>query len=230
MGIGRRLRNIARARRAQPEPDPLTRLQETQDAQLQQLDQARRAVADVAAQRRRVEVLMDQGAAERAEAQRRAQGAVAAGRDEEARAHLHRAVTAEARLADLATQRDALDRQVRTLTAKLAGLEERVHAAGVRYMQLRAEHGAARAALGAEEALRSSAGLAADAGRSAAQARLEAREMEARARGYAELAWTDPEPDTVRRAYAELEAEAAVEEELARAKARHHLEGPDRRA
>lgn len=223
MGIARRWRRTVRARRPAPEAAPLARLRAAEQEQLRLVDQARRAAADLAAQRRRVEVMLERGAAERADAHRRAEAAIAAGREDEARRHLRHAVGVESRLRPLAEQRRSLDRQVRELSDRLGDLAAHVHAEQVRRQELRAQHDAARAALGMEQALRASTQAASAARDAAEEARRQTREMEARARGYAELTQMATAPDQVHAAFEELERERAVERELRRARERRAL-------
>lgn len=201
-------RRLPRLLRRTPEDDPLARLRAAREEQLRHLDAALRSVADLAAQRRRAELLAQQAAAEQAEAQRAAREAVAAGRDSAARGHLRRALAAESRLRDLEARHDAVGRHLRDLTARLGDLRARVRAEGLREEQLLAHHDAARAVLGAQEALRASSRTAAAAGRAAEEARRQAREAETRALGYAELAGTQ----SAQAAFDDAEVDQAVED------------------
>ncbi|MHB1064454.1 MAG: PspA/IM30 family protein [Georgenia sp.] len=230
MSIRRRLFDVARARRAarQPAPDPVQAFEAAYQEQVTQLEQAHRAVADVAAQRRRVEILADQAAAEEADQNGRASAAVALGRDDDAREFLRRARTAGQRRALLGAQRQQLDEQVRHLERTLGRLARRVEDERLRFQALRADHDAARAAIGIHEAERAAAAQRPGIAGAAREAERQTRELRARAEAYDELSWTDSTSQRAREAFAELESEAQTEAALDRLKERHRIEGSGR--
>lgn len=227
MSLRRRLADAARARRTarQPAPDPAAAFEAAYQEQVTQLDQARRAVADVAAQRRRVEVLAEQAASEETDQNARASAAVGLGRDDDARELLRRAIVAGQRRAALTVQRHQLDEQVRRLEGTLDQLERTVEDSRLRFQSLRADQAAARAAIDVHEAERAAAGQAAGAAGAAREAERQTRELRARAAGYEELSRTDPTSPRVREAFAELERAAEAEAALERLKERRRIEG-----
>jgi len=226
MSIGRRLGRIIRANRSArqlPPADPMQTLDETYANQLDLLDQARRSAADVAANRRRVELLADQAAAEVAALDRAAEQAVAAGNDDGARQALQRSIAVRKRMETLTAQRRQLDDQVRGLEQTLLRLEQRIEDSRLHYQSLKATHSAAQAALGMQEAVNSSGRQAADAREAARQAEQEARTLQARAAAYEELSWSDPDSPQVRQAFEELETRMEAEEGLRQLKDRKGL-------
>lgn len=212
MSIRRRISAIIRSTRTAPGPDPnpLETLDATYQQQLDLLETARRSTADVAANCRRVELLAGQAAAEAAAFDRQAEAAVAAGDDAAARQALRGALAAGRRRDALEERRQVLDGQLRALEQSLGRLEQRIEDARLHYLLLRADHGAARAALGMQEAFRASGqGVAGAAER-------EVRRLQALAAAREELAWSDPDSHQVHEAFEELETRLSAEAELPR--------------
>ncbi|NMR31307.1 PspA/IM30 family protein [Crystallibacter degradans] len=225
MSIGRRLSRIIRAKRsaASQEPEnPISSLDGAHQHQLDLLDQARRSVADVAANRRRVELLAEQAAAEVASLNRSAEQAVQAGNDDGARQALQRSITVGKRLESLTAQRQQLDAQVRGLEQTLMRLEHGIEDSRLRYQSLKADHNAAQAALGMRETLTASGQQAAAANAAAREAEQEARRMQAQAAAYEELSWSDQNSPQVLQAFEELETRMGAEEELRQLKERRN--------
>jgi phage shock protein A len=226
MSLGRRLTRIVRVRRETrgPQPDPMVTLERAQLDQEDRLDQARRAVADLVVQRRRVELLAVQVTDEMAALNRRAEEAVGRGDDAAARELLRRSIVLGERRETLHAQHTGLDAQVRRLEHGVGQIERRVEESRIRYLALRADHDAARAATEVRGALGAAGRQAAETRRAAQEAERTARELQARAAAYDELAWTDPDAPAVREAFEELEHGRAAEEELARLKERRALD------
>jgi phage shock protein A len=226
VAIGRRLTRIVRARRNAPEPvqDPGAALAAAQREQEDRLDHARRAVADLAVQRRRTELLAVHASDEIARLSRQAEDAVAHGDDAGARDLLRRAIVVRERRDALHARRGDLDAQVQRLERSLGQVEERVEEARLRYLSVRADQDAARAALDVRRALGDSGRDAAEAATAAREAERAARELQARAAAYDELAWTDPDAPAVRAAFEELEHGREADDELARLKQRKGID------
>ncbi|GAA1635481.1 PspA/IM30 family protein [Georgenia ruanii] len=224
--VRRRLSRIVRARREAraPAPDPLVVLERAQLEQEERLDQARRAVADLVVQRRRVELLAVRASDEMARLNRGAEEAVARGDDAAARELLRRSIMAGERREQLHAQRARLDAQVGRLEHGLGQVERRLEESQSRYLALRADHDAARAATEVRAALGAAGQQAAETRRAAQEAEQAVRELRARAAAYDELAWTDPDGEAVREAFEELEHGRAADAELARLKQRRALE------
>ncbi|NOJ60094.1 PspA/IM30 family protein [Arthrobacter sp. 260] len=227
MSLGHRISRIVRANRTaakdakQKPTDPIQTVEQAHRQQLDLVDKARRSVADLAANRHRLDLLAGEARAELDHLERQAADAVNAGDDDAARAALRRGLAVTKRLETLSRQRDELDSQVRQLDSNLQRLETRVEDNGIRYQTLKARHGAAQAELGMQDALTGSGQAAAGAEAAARQAELEARRVQAQAAAHDELSWTDPNSRRVEEAFEELEASSAADRELERLKNRH---------
>jgi len=222
VSIRRRLIGIIRSTRTAPAetPDPLVSLDASYQQQLDMLEAARRSTADVAAHRRRVQLVAEQAAAQVESLNRRAEAAVAAGDDDAARDALRGALAAGKRWDALDGQQRALDSQLRGLEQTLGRLEQRIEDARLHYLRLRANYSAAQASLGMQDALRASGQGAADARSAANAAEREVRRLQALATAREELAWSDPNSHQVREAFEELETRLSAEAALSRLRAR----------
>lgn len=217
-----------RAARRQGPANPVQAVEAAQAEQFRRLDQARRSVADLAANRRRVQVLAQQADAERQQWERQAEAAVAMGHDAGAREYLRRSIEAGKRLEGLAAQHRTIDAQVRRLEQDLVRMERQVQDAWVRLQSLQADHGAARAALAMREAAAAAGRQASGAQSAAVDAEREIRRLQARAAAYDEIAGADPDSARVREAFEELETEAAVRSQLEALKERKGIGRPGR--
>lgn len=232
MSISRRFSRIIRANKAaaaQPVQDPIQLAADAQRAQYAALDQARRGAADVAAHRRRLEILAGDASARVRQLDAQAVAAVDRGDDEGARAALRGQLAARKHLQTLTTQLQETDLQARRLASDVARLEERMSENWLRHQALMARHAAAQASVSAQEALRSSAGPVQGGELAARQADRELRRLQAIAEAREELAWSDPSSPRVEQAFEELEAESAARLELERLKeqrARDYRSGP----
>ncbi|MHA7261708.1 PspA/IM30 family protein [Arthrobacter sp. TMN-37] len=231
MSLPRRISRIIRANKAaaQPVEDPLVVAANAQRAQHAALDQARRGAADVAAHRRRLEILTGDAAARVRHLEAQAAAAVARGDDDAAREALRAQLGAAKHLQALGGQLQETDVQARRLAADVARLEERMSDSWLRHQALLAQQAAAEASVRAQEALRSSAGPIGGGEFAAREAEREVRRLQALAAAREELAWSDPSSQRVQEAFEELEADAAARQELARLKeqrARGYRPGP----
>ncbi|WP_309071777.1 PspA/IM30 family protein [Arthrobacter sp.] len=221
MSVRRRISRIISSRRNAQEPvDPIATLGQSQRQQEENLDRARRSVADLAAVRHRVETLTRQAAADLDACNREAERAVANSNDDAARAALRRALEVQKRLDTLTQQRDDVDRQFRSLEADLYRLETSLHENAVRFESLRAQQGATQAALEVQGAVSASAGSSAETARAAREAEQEARRLRHLQAAQEELAWSDPSSPNLERAFEELEARDATEQQLRQLKGR----------
>jgi phage shock protein A len=149
LSIRNRLGRIVRANRTeraakrQGPVDPVQAVEAAHAQQVARLDQARRSVADLAANRRRVEILAQQAYAEVGHWDRQAEAAVAMGHEAGAREYLRRSIEAGKRVEGLTAQHRAIDAQVRRLEQDLVRLDHQVHDSFVQFQALRADHGAA---------------------------------------------------------------------------------------
>ncbi|NJC23474.1 phage shock protein A [Arthrobacter pigmenti] len=230
MSVRRRITRIIAARRNAPEPvDPIAALDSSQRQQEEQLDRARRSVADLAAVRHRVDTLARQAAAELNETNRQAEQAVQNNDDDAARHALKRGIEVRKRLDSLTHQRDDVDRQVRSLEADLYRLETALQENTVRYQSLKAQHGATQAAQTMHGAVSASAGSSIEAARAAREAEEEARRLRHRQAAQEELEWSDPNSAKLDRAFEELESRAEAERELRELKDRARDSRPGQR-
>ncbi|MFD1214004.1 PspA/IM30 family protein, partial [Arthrobacter sp. GCM10027362] len=145
---------------------------------------------------------------------------VAAGDDDAARNFLRGALAAGKRQEALDARQRTLAGQLHDLEQMLRRLEQRIEDARLHYLTLKADHGAARAALGMQEALRAAGEGAADARSAAATAEREIRRLQALAAAREELAWSDPDSHQVREAFEELETRLSAEAALSRLRKR----------
>lgn len=205
----------------------MTALGQSQRQQEENLDRARRSVADLAAVRHRVHSLARQAAADLDACNREAERAVAHHNDDAARAALRRALEVQKRLDALTRQRDDVDRQFRSLEADLYRLETSLQENAVRFESLRAQHGATQAALEVQGAVSASAGGSAETARAAREAEQEARRLRHLQAAQEELAWSDPGSGRLEQAFGELEAHEAAEQELRQLKDRAQGRRPD---
>ncbi|WP_299167305.1 PspA/IM30 family protein [uncultured Arthrobacter sp.] len=221
MSVRRRISRIISSRRNAVEPaDPITALGESQRQQEENLDRARRSVADLAAVRHRVNSLARQAVEDLDACNREAERAVADNNDDAARAALRRAVEVQKRLDTLTRQRDDVGRQFQALEGDLYRLETSLQENAVRYESLRAQHGATQAALEVRGAVSASAGSSAETARAAREAEQEARRLRHLQGAQEELAWSDPSSGKLEEAFGELEAREAAEQELRQLKER----------
>lgn len=221
MSVRRRISRILSSRRNAAEPvDPIAALGQSQREQEENLDRARRSVADLAAVRHRVDSLARQAAADLDACNREAERAVANNNDDAARAALRRALEVQKRLETLTRQRDGVDQQFHTLEADLYRLETSLQENAVRYESLKAQHGATQAALDVQGAVSASAGSSEETARAAREAEQEARRLRHLQAAREELTWSDPSSGKLEQAFGELEAREAAEQELRQLKER----------
>lgn len=215
MSVRRRISRIISSRRnAQESVDPISALGQSQRQQEENLDRARRSVADLAAVRHRVDSLARQAAADLEACNREAERAVVNHNDDAARAALRRALEVQKRLDTLTRQRDDVDRQFHSLEADLYRLETSLQENAVRFESLRAQHGATQAALEVQGAVSASAGSSAETARAAREAEQEARRLRHLQAAQEELAWSDPTSPKLERAFEELESRDTTEQQL----------------
>ncbi|WP_028280372.1 PspA/IM30 family protein [Arthrobacter sp. H5] len=222
MSIGRRIKRIITANRSASaeQKDPGASLDNAHRLQVDQLEQARRSVADLAVVRHRVDHLARQAAAEADQLDREAGDAVANGNDDGARRALRRGIDVRQRLGALTRQHADVDGQVQQLEGKLRRLESTLQDNSIRYQSLKAQQGAAQAELGMQGALDSAGGAAFRAEAAAREAEQEARRAGHRAAAHEELSWSDPNSRRMEEAFEELEANNAADQELEELKKR----------
>ena len=163
------------------------RLDQTYRTQTGLLQQVLRGVADVSTSRKRVDLQITQLAQQAAQLDQQAKDAVAAGRDDDARAVLTRKVTLEATAADLQAQRDDLLAEERKLELSADRIRQDVESFRVRKDTLSARHTAASARAEISSATSGINSTVSEVGQAMEAADRRTREMEARADAVDEL-------------------------------------------
>ena len=163
------------------------RLDQTYRTQTGLLQQVLRGVADVSTSRKRVDLQITQLAQQAAQLDQQAKDAVAAGRDDDARAVLTRKVTLEATAADLQAQRDDLLAEERKLEQSADRIRQDVESFRVRKDTLSARHTAASARAEISSATSGINSTVSEVGQAMETADRRTREMEAKADAVDEL-------------------------------------------
>lgn len=149
MSIFKRAHDIVEAKAnkamdAAEKPDEMLEL--SYEKMLEQVTQVRRAVVDVAAARKRLELQEDQLTHTVQHLDDQAHQAVAAGRDDLAREALSRKATAQSQIDALEPQHQQLVEQERKLTQTLQALQNRINQFRTQKETLKAQYSAAQAA------------------------------------------------------------------------------------
>ncbi|MET0821008.1 MAG: PspA/IM30 family protein [Aeromicrobium sp.] len=155
------------------------RLDETYRTQTALLQQVRRGVADVQTSRKRVDLQLATLTQQTAQLDQQAADAVAAGRDDDARAALTRKVTLEKTAAGLRAQRDDLLAEERKLELSADTIEQDVESFRIRKDTLSARHTAASARAEVNSATSGINSTVSDVGQAMEAAERRTREMEA---------------------------------------------------
>ncbi|KAA1378634.1 PspA/IM30 family protein [Aeromicrobium fastidiosum] len=163
------------------------RLDQTYRTQTGLLQQVLRGVADVSTSRKRVDLQLAQLAQQTAQLDQQAKDAVAAGRDDDARAVLTRKVTLEATASDLQAQRDDLLAEERKLELSADRIRQDVESFRVRKDTLSARHTAASARAEISSATNGINSTVSEVGQAMEAADRRTREMEAKADAVDEL-------------------------------------------
>ncbi|MFT4188456.1 MAG: PspA/IM30 family protein [Aeromicrobium sp.] len=146
MGLWDRIRQIARSRREQPDDDGWSeRMDLAVRDQQKTLAQLRRSLADLATNRRRVELQLGRLRQQASDLDRQAADLVAAGDDDGARATLTRKVTIDQAVADLDGRHATLLADEQKLAATAAQIETRIEDFRIRKDTLVARQSAAEA-------------------------------------------------------------------------------------
>lgn len=234
MGLGDRLRRTGKAqgreaarklgarvtpRRRSAEPTPEQLHVEAQRERHQALEDARRALADLAVHQRRAELSAQREAQAVQRYRDDARRAVAAGDDATAHDLLDRLEDHAATARTWRERADSLAAQVAESRRTVSRLERQAEAAASRQAALLADTQAAQARERLARAVPALEGGVGELDRRLARA-------EAVAAGRAEVAWHDSESDTVQRAFQELAHGEDPASRLARLEERSELSGP----
>lgn len=189
MGIGKRILQIFRSRRfgGDDVEELKDKLDETYRNQTALLQRVRRAVADVATSRKRIELQLAAINQQGAELDDQARQLVAHGNDAEARAVLTRKVTLEKTAADLQTRHADLRAEEVKLEDSATQMEHEIEDFRARRDTLVARHTAATAQSEMDSATRGINSSVSDVGQAMDSAERQTRELEAKADAVDEL-------------------------------------------
>lgn len=225
MSILRRITTIFRAHandaldRAE---DPRRIMDYSYERQLAVLEEVRRGVADVAANRQRLALQVRELEDSSRILQRQAERAVADGRDDAARAALGRKVVLETELRTLSARHAQVTAEEERLAGGLMKLQLKVESFRARKESIKASYSAAEAQVRISAALSDLSSEMSDVGHAVRRAEDETARMQAHAGAMEELmtagAFEFSPTDPVQRELDRLAAEADVERELARLK------------
>jgi phage shock protein A len=163
------------------------RLDQTYRTQTALLQQVRRGVADVATSRKRVDLQLATIAQQATQLDQQASEAVAAGRDDDARAALTRKVALDKTAVDLRARRDDLLAEERKLEQSALTIEQDVESFRIRKDTLSARHTAASARAEINSAASGINSTVSEVGQAMEAAERRTREMEARSDAVDEL-------------------------------------------
>lgn len=167
--------------------DPREALDDSYERQLDLLRGVRRAIVDVAAARKRIELQANEMAARHRELEGKAQEAVRQGRDDLAREALNRRLSLEGQVATLRQQYASLEAEEKKLVASQDSLASRVQAFRIEKETLKASYSASSARVEANEAVAGIGDQMGEVGRSLERAREQIAQIEARAGATDEL-------------------------------------------
>jgi phage shock protein A len=167
--------------------DPNEMLDLSYEKMLEQLTELRRALVDIAASRKRIELQEAQLQQSVDHLQDQAKQAVAAGRDDLAKEALSRKAAAQAQIASMEPQHDQLTEQEKKLTATLQAVQERVNNFRSQKEVLKAEYTASKASATVNEHVAGISKSLGDSGEALQRAQDKIAQMQARAQATDEL-------------------------------------------
>ena len=167
--------------------DPRETLDFSYQQQLEMLQKVRRGLADVATSRKRVELQVQQLAAQLSKLQQQAASAMAAGREDLAREALVRRSATQQQMADLALQEESLRGEQDKLTTASQRLQAKVEAFRVQKETIKARYTAAEAQSRIGEAVSGISEEMSDVGLAMQRAEDKTAQLQARAGAIDEL-------------------------------------------
>ncbi|MBA3330352.1 MAG: PspA/IM30 family protein [Actinobacteria bacterium] len=205
--------------------DPNEMLDYSYEQQLQLLQNVKRGVADVVTSKKRLQLQSDQLERSLVKLETQAREALAAGREDLARAALERKTTAQQQLQGLDTQIQGLEAQQEKLVSSERQLSAKIEAFRGQKEVIKAQYSAAEAQVRIGEAATGIGEQMADTGLAIQRARDKTEQMQARAGAVEELIesgtledFTSGE-DRLDRELAQVSAQSQVDSELERMKA-----------
>lgn len=167
--------------------NPAEMLDLSYEKMLEQLTQVRRALVDITASRKRIELQESQLQASLAHLQQQAEQAVAAGRDDLAKEALSRKAAAQAQVDGMEPQHQQLTEQEQKLEHTLQQLQERVNAFRTQKETLKAQYTASTAVTSVNESVAGISKSISDSGAALQRAQDKIVSMQARAQATDEL-------------------------------------------
>ena len=226
MGLFKRMTDIFKAKAntaLDKAEDPRQTLDYSYQRQLELLQKVRRGVADVATSRKRLELQMQQLAAQADKLENQGRAALAVGREDLAREALSRRSGVQQQMADLATQLAQLQAEEEKLILAQQRLQAKVEAFRTRKETIKATYTAAEAQTKINEAFAGVSEEMSDVGMAVQRAEDKTAMLQARAGAIDELlasgALTDPSglvKDDLTAELDRLSSSSQVESELAR--------------
>ncbi len=190
MGLFQRAHDIveAKANKALDQAEnPADMLDLSYEKMLDQLTQVRRALVDIAASRKRIELQESQLRASAAHLQDQAQAAVAQGRDDLAKEALSRKAAAQQEIDQMEPQHEQLTEQEQKLEQTLDQLQSRVNAFRTQKETLKAEYTASKAVTSVNESVTGISKSISDSGAALQRAQDKIATMQSRAQATDEL-------------------------------------------
>lgn len=228
MGIFQRAHDIieAKANKALDQAEnPNEMLDLSYEKMLEQLTQVRRALVDIAASRKRIELQEAQLAQSVAHLQDQAQAAVAQGREDLAREALSRKAAAQHQIDQMEPQHEQLTEQEQKLEHTLQQLQDRVNNFRTQKETLKAEYTASQAVTSVNESVSGISKSISDSGAALQRAQDKIATMQSRAQATDELLESGVLEDVgggtddIQKELDELSSKSNVDEELAALKA-----------
>ena len=167
--------------------DPNEMLDYSYEQMLEQLTELRRALVDIAASRKRIELQEAQLQHSVDHLQDQAKAAVAAGRDDLAREALSRKAATQAQIATMDPQHEQLTEQEQKITATLQAVQEKVNNFRSQKEVLKAEYTASKASATVNEHVAGISKSLGDSGAALQRAQDKIAQMQARAQATDEL-------------------------------------------
>ncbi|MHB8328813.1 MAG: PspA/IM30 family protein [Acidimicrobiales bacterium] len=228
MGIIKRAHDIAEAKinkglDAAEKPDEMLDL--SYEKMLEQITQVRRALVDVAASRKQIELQEQQLGHTVDHLQDQAKAALAQGRDDLAKEALTRKGAAQAQIDAMDPQHEQLSEQEEKLTATLSALQTRVNAFRTQKETMKAQYSAAKAVSSVDESVAGISRTLGDSGAALQRAQDKIANMQARSGALDELLQSGAledvggSTDDIQKQLDEVGTSSQVDSELASLKA-----------
>jgi len=205
--------------------NPSEMLDLSYDKMLEQLTQVRRALVDLAASQKQVQLQEEQLQQTKDHLQEQAKAALAAGREDLAREALARKGAAQVQIDAMEPQRQQLEEQEQKLTETLAALQARVNSFRTQKETMKAQYSAAKATTSVNSSVAGLSTSMSDSGAALQRAQDKIATMQARSGAIDELLESGVLEDVgggtddIQKELDELSSKSAVDQEIAAMKA-----------